>query len=74
VTTSEGKPAAASVKAAFGAKNRNRLIDQYFSAIGDAEITAATAWRHVYRLLLWADQTTGLAHCYESDKSQPGKN
>ncbi len=28
---------------------------------------------HVYRLLLWVDQTTGLGHCYESDKSQPGK-
>lgn len=28
---------------------------------------------HVYGLLLWIDRTTGLAHCYESDKSQPGK-
>ena len=27
----------------------------------------------VYRLLLWIDRTTGLAHCYESDKSQPGR-
>ena len=27
----------------------------------------------VYRLLLWTDKTTGLAHCYESDKCQPGK-
>lgn len=25
-------------------------------------------------MLLWIDRTTGLAHCYESDKSQPGKN
>jgi hypothetical protein len=24
-------------------------------------------------MLLWADATTGLAHCYESDKCQPGK-
>ncbi len=24
-------------------------------------------------MLLWVDQTTGLGHCYESDKSQPGK-
>ena len=37
------------------------------------EVTAANAWQHVYRLLLWADQTTGLAHCYESDKCQPGR-
>ena len=28
---------------------------------------------HVYRLLLWIDRTTGLAHCYESDKCQPGR-
>jgi hypothetical protein len=25
------------------------------------------------RLLLWCDPTTGLAHCYESDKAQPGR-
>jgi len=62
------------VKAAFGAKNRKRLIDLYFSSQGCQEIETAAAWRHVYGLLLWIDQTTGLAHCYESDKSQPGKN
>jgi hypothetical protein len=62
------------VKAAFGAKNRNRLIDAYFSADSREQVQASAAWEHVYRLLLWADQTTGLAHCYESDKSQPGKN
>lgn len=28
----------------------------------------------VYKLILWTDKTTGLAHCYESDKCQPGKN
>lgn len=28
---------------------------------------------HVYRLLLWIDPTIGLAHCYESDKAQPGR-
>jgi len=32
-----------------------------------------SSWEHVYRLLLWIDRTTGLAHCYESDKSQPGR-
>lgn len=62
------------VKAAFGARNRNRLIDSYFNAEAPGGVSPATAWGHVYRLLLWADQTTGLAHCYESDKSQPGKN
>lgn len=64
---------AAAVERAFGAENRNRLIDRYFGAPGREEASPATAWRHVYRLLLWSDPTTGLAHCYESDKSQPGK-
>lgn len=45
----------------------------YFSALGGAAVSGRNAWQHVYRLLLWADQTTGLAHCYESDKCQPGK-
>ncbi len=62
------------VRAAFGARNRSRLIAQYFSSQPTEEVTPATSWVHVYRLLLWADQTTGLAHCYESDKCQPGKN
>lgn len=56
---------------AFGAENRNRLIDLYFHRHG--EIKPSEAWAHVYQLLLWLDPTTGLAHCYESDKSQPGK-
>ncbi len=61
-----------SVKAAFGAGNRARLLEQYFAE--HQKPSAATAWQHVYDLLLWIDQTTGLAHCYESDKSQPGKH
>lgn len=69
----ESGPGAEAVKAAFGAENRARLIDAYFDGIPEAEIDAANAWRHVYRLLLWVDPTTGLGHCYESDKCQPGK-
>jgi len=61
------------VKSAFGAENRAKLIDQYFSQQSIESISAERAWAHVYRLLLWADPTTGLGHCYESDKSQPGK-
>ncbi len=68
------KPESKVIKAAFGAENRNRLIDAYFEGAGIGTIEAPAAWAHVYRLLLWADQTTGLAHCYESDKCQPGKN
>jgi hypothetical protein len=62
------------IKGAFGAQNRNRLIDIYFEDKPAGSLDPSAAWAHVYRLLLWADQTTGLAHCYESDKSQPGKN
>jgi hypothetical protein len=36
-------------------------------------VDPAIAWQDVYRLLLWIDSRTGIAHCYESDKSQPGK-
>jgi hypothetical protein len=56
---------------AFGEKNRKRLIDSYFADAG--VVFAHRAWVHVYRLLLWIDRTTGLAHCYESDKCQPGR-
>ncbi len=55
------------LSAPFGAANRQRLIDQFLA--GSAE----PPWLHIYRLLLWTDKTTGLAHCYESDKCQPGK-
>jgi len=61
------------VKSAFGAVNRAKLIDAYFAQKNEAIISPAKAWEHIYRLLLWVDQTTGLGHCYESDKSQPGK-
>ena len=38
-----------------------------------APLRPPNAWQHVYRLLLWVDRTTALAHCYESDKAQPGR-
>ncbi|MCM3662508.1 hypothetical protein M3148_16140 [Georgenia satyanarayanai] len=56
---------------AFGEENRAKLLSDYFADV--PEVTQSNAWQHVYRLLLWADRTTGLAHCYESDKSQPGR-
>lgn len=73
VAAKEHTPTPQTVTAAFGAKNRSRLIDAYFTESRNPVITPADAWTHVYRLLLWIDQTTGLGHCYESDKSQPGK-
>lgn len=55
---------------AFSQPARLALIDRYFS---DRLVRPEEAWKDVYRLLLWADATTGLAHCYESDKAQPGR-
>ena len=60
------------VQRAFGEENRRRLLTEWFAANGQP--TPADAWKHVYRLLLWIDRSTGLAHCYESDKSQPGRH
>lgn len=59
------------VERAFGHENRRRLLSRYLA--GQDDLSAATAWMHVYRLLLWVDPTIGLAHCYESDKCQPGR-
>ncbi len=58
----------------FGSENRRRLLNDYFSYFPpQGSVTPENAFRHIYRLLLWADPTTGLAHCYESDKAQPGR-
>lgn len=54
----------------FSQPARVALIDAYF---GDRQVVPADAWKDVYRLLMWTDTTTGLAHCYESDKAQPGR-
>lgn len=55
---------------AFSQPSRLALINRYF---GNRLVQPEEAWKDVYRLLLWADATTGLAHCYESDKAQPGR-
>lgn len=57
--------------APFGAINRGRLLDLYFSETSQLDPT--TAWKHIYRLLLSIDKTIGLAHCYESNRCQPGE-
>jgi hypothetical protein len=66
-------PAGADVSRAFGATNRQRLLDHYFNEVATEPVTAESAWRHTYRLLMWIDRTIALAHCYESDKCQPGR-
>jgi hypothetical protein len=70
-TTSDSGRNASLIAKPFGAENRDRLLTLYFAERGSP--TSTDAWKHVYRLLLWTDQTIGLAHCYESDKSQPGR-
>jgi hypothetical protein len=67
----ESGPAKEVVDRAFGANNRARLLARYFENAG--LISPENAWQHIYRLLLWIDRTTALAHCYESDKAQPGR-
>ncbi len=67
----ETNPPKEVVDRAFGAGNRARLLARYFETA--VPISSANAWQHVYRLLLWIDRTTALAHCYESDKAQPGR-
>jgi hypothetical protein len=73
VSTRKKKADGDSIRAAFGADHRAHLLDEYFEQQRGSRVDTANAWEHVYRLLLWADATTGLAHCYESDKCQPGK-
>lgn len=55
---------------AFGADNRRRLIEQFLEE--HEPVTPQNAWSLLYKLLLWINRTIGLAHCYESDKCQPG--
>ena len=59
------------VRAAFGAENMARLLDEYFAT--RARKSADLAWVDVYLLCLWTDPSTGLAHCYEGDESQPSQ-
>lgn len=56
----------------FGAESRRYLLDRYFADV--EPFGPMQAWAHVYRLLMWIDPTTSLAHGYESDKSQPGRH
>lgn len=65
------EPEPTEIQRAFGAESRRQMLEEHFARAG--KVTPANAWKHVYRLLLWTDRTTGLAHCYESDKAQPGR-
>jgi hypothetical protein len=56
----------------FGQESRVRILTSHITQFG--AITPASAWRFVYQELLWTDGSTGLAHLYESDKTQPGRS
>lgn len=56
----------------FGKEARMKIIRKHLAEAG--EITPETAWKFIYEELLWIDPSTGLAHLYESDKAQPGRN
>lgn len=45
-----------------------RVLEEYFAGAG--EVTAANAWEHVYRCLLWMNVGAGLAHIYDSNHMQ----
>lgn len=56
----------------FGRSTRLRILQEYFAQAGT--VSAQNAWEHAYRLLLWLDERTGLAHIYDSNHMQPGGN
>ena len=56
-TNTDNQTGPSTIKSAFGAENRARLINAYFTAHGTSSLDPAQAWSHVYRLLLWTDQT-----------------
>lgn len=56
----------------FGQPTRMKVLERYFAGAG--EVTAANAWEHVYRCMLWMNESAGLAHIYDSNHMQPGGN
>jgi hypothetical protein len=59
------------IRSPFGKDSRIRILRRHFAEF--SPITAESAWKFIYRELLWIDGSTGLAHLYESDKAQPGR-
>lgn len=59
-------------KLPFGKETRNKIMRRHLRE--RAELTPEIAWQFIYEELLWIDISTGLAHLYESDKAQPGRN
>lgn len=55
----------------FGRKSRVKIIERHLKEEGVP--TPETAWKFIYRELLWIDGSNGLAHLYESDKAQVGR-
>lgn len=55
----------------FGLETRSRIMADYFRHAGP--VTPTNAWEHVYRLLLWKNESARLVHIYDSNHMQPGK-
>jgi hypothetical protein len=55
----------------FGKPARHKIIDGFFKANPCTD--PAEAWKAVYRLLLWIDEGTGLAHVYDANHMQKGR-
>ena len=68
--TEKQQRGAGSVKAAFGAKNRNRLINQYFESVATGSISVSDAETYTAAVVGPDDW---FAHATKSD-NQPGKN
>lgn len=71
LSQARGESRAVAALKPFGQEVRNRILSEYFASAG--EVTAANAWEHVYRLLLWKNEAAQLAHIYDSNHMQKGK-
>jgi hypothetical protein len=47
-----------------------RILLKYFEDVHD--LSSVNAWEHVYRCLLWTNESAGLAHIYDSNHMQKG--
>src|SRR5690349_17581566 len=47
-----------------------RVLEEYFGNAGP--VTPENAWEHVYRCMLWVNESAGLAHIDDSNHMQPG--
>jgi hypothetical protein len=61
---------ASAAASAFGADTRSKILRAYFERCGP--VTPENAWVHVYKLLLWVEPGTNLAHVYDANHMRAG--